>query len=134
MKDNTSRDLMALSCTAYQRKDFDNAAKLFALAMSNPDAGEFIGHLFDGNYTGQVLAESLANSKPDSDLDSISSSMRKVMEGMETSRKRQALRSDAEDFDYLNSQSMDSDDEEDLEADSSTVQTVKSPLSIKLSK
>lgn len=128
MKDNTAKDLIALSCIAFQRNDLDNAAKLFTLAMNCPDSGEFVSSLYEDNVTGLVLAESLSNCVPDQDLGSIASSMHEVMKGIETQRKRQALRSDAEDFDDLGSQSMEEDDEEI----SLSSNSVRSPLSIKL--
>lgn len=128
MKDNTAKDLIALSCIAFQRNDLDNAAKLFTLAMNCPDSGEFVSSLYEDNVTGLVLAESLSNCVPDQDLGSIATSMHEVMKGIETQRKRQALRSDAEDFDDLGSQSMEEDDEEI----SLSSNSVRSPLSIKL--
>mgnify|MGYP000356730910 FL=1 len=61
MKDNSAKDLVALSCIAFNQKDFSNFAKLFTLAMASSDSNAFIDSLVEGSYTGPVLAESLAN-------------------------------------------------------------------------
>lgn len=134
MKDNTAKDLLALSCIAFQQNDLESSASLFSCAMSLNDSRELIDSLLEDNYTGFVLAESLANSDPDVDIASMSSKMSDVLNAVRVKRKRQELRSDQEDLIDLGSQSVDSVEEDELETVSKSktqVKTSKSPLSIK---
>lgn len=130
MKENNAKDLIALSCIAYQQQDFKNASYLFALAMSNADSEDFIDSLLEDNYTGKVLAQSLAYSTPEGDLNSISSTMAEIMEENHKVLRRGALRSDDEDAIDFSSQLFDDGDIETVS--NSAPKAIKSPLSLKL--
>ena len=109
MKDNSAKDLVALSCIAFNQKDFSNFAKLFTLAMASSDSNAFIDSLVEGSYTGPVLAESLANT--DTTLDSISNSIEEALSSMNVANRRKSMRDDVESFDDYRSQSFDEDED-----------------------
>tara|TARA_B100000214_G_C23974348_1_gene631952 strand:- start:16798 stop:17190 length:393 start_codon:yes stop_codon:yes gene_type:complete len=124
MKDNSAKDLVALSCIAFNQKDFSNFAKLFTLAMASSDSNAFIDSLVEGSYTGPVLAESLANT--DTTLDSISNSIEEALSSMNVANRRKSMRDDVESFDDYRSQSFDEDEEIEVTASSA----IKSPLRV----
>lgn len=124
MKDNSAKDLVALSCIAFNQKDFSNFAKLFTLAMASSDTNAFIDSLVEGSYTGPVLAESLANT--DTTLDSISNSIEEALSSMNVANRRKSMRDDVESFDDYRSQSFDEDEEIEVTASSA----IKSPLRV----
>lgn len=124
MKDNSAKDLVALSCIAFNQKDFSNFAKLFTLEMASSDSNAFIDSLVEGSYTGPVLAESLANT--DTTLDSISNSIEEALSSMHVANRRKSMRDDVESFDDYRSQSFDEDEEIEVTASSA----IKSPLRV----
>jgi hypothetical protein len=132
MKENVSKDFIALACLAYRRSDYNTAGKFFALAMDNADSGEFVESLMVDNITIGPLAESLASHSGADDLSSVASSIEDAMKGKAVERRRASLRSDDEDFNDLQLQSAELDDEEDEDVESQSTSVIKSPLSIRI--
>lgn len=132
MKENVSKDFIALACLAHRRGDFNSAGKFFALAMDNPDSGEFIESLMVDNITIGPLSQSLASHSGADDLTTIASNIEMAMSDQSTDRRRELLRSDKEDFNDMELQSAEQEDEDDKDIESESASAIKSPLSIRV--